>query len=267
MSGTCRRSVGILASALIALGCPGVKAQSNALGAEGGAVSELIAAGVTPWSPGAVEAFLTEGGFRVTRREAKPDGSEAALLVAAPNGMPFVFLFTNCAAQGCLFVEAIQPLNPKGIGVTLTGRDVNDFNRANPLQVFLTSEAEGGVAVRWATPALAGCDADCQRSAMNMYFVSSLSFLEALAKASKRVLVEAPFEESPRPGVAAALAAGPKALPQEAWATASLAFGEGDLRALLGAQADLAERLSEGLEELSVTPVGATEAFPSLLPR
>ena len=227
------------AAASLALGSVSA-AQSNSL-APGNAgplgttrdISAAVANGYAPFHLGDFEAFLGSAGFKVTEREALPDIEGQGIAVTAPNGMPFVFLFSDCGVQGCLFMEAVQPFAPRRVGVTLGLAEVNDFNRESPLHVFMTAEEGGEVGLRWVMPALAGCGEPCVASAANLYFGGVLNIYEAVIKAGRQMVVEAPYgEEAPRADFASLVGSAPSLPSRERWGAASAAFGQAEREAI-----------------------------------
>ena len=245
-------------------------AQSNALvRADGpaGATRDLSGAidkGYQPFSLAAFEGFLARSSFKVTERQTAQDRNVVGITAAAPNGMPFVFLFRDCGVQGCLFMEAIQPFAPKKLGVPLGLSEVNEFNRTNPLQVIMTAEKNDEVGLRWTLPALAGCDQACADSALTLYFGGVLAIYEAVGKASKQMLVEAPFDEADPVLDFAALSARQGAPVDVAWGTASAAFGGAPDAADFG---DMRGRLSAEIERLREQAKPGATSFPALLGR
>lgn len=263
--------IGAAAGAL-AMASGAAQAQSNALGAgspgPAGATRDLsaaIAKGYAPFSLGAFEAYVTTARFTVQSRQSIDGGTAAAIAVTAPNAMPFLFVFRDCGRQGCLFMEAIQPFAPGRVGVPMGVGDINAYNRASPLQVFMTAEADGQVAIRYALPALAGCGDACAHSAVNLYFGAVLAVYEAVTKASKQMVVEAPFEEAPERALdfaALAANAAPELSMDARWGAASAAFGEAGLANAAG---DLAARLEREADRLrDAAKPGGTE-FPALI--
>ena len=262
----------ILASALGAAALAWVgsaHAQSNSLlgGGAGpvGATRDLSAAianGYQPFSIGAFEAYLREASFTVTERQTAPDGGGAGIVANAPNGMPFLFLFTDCGRQGCLFMEAVQPFAPGKIGVPLGLKDINAYNRQSPLQVFMTAEANDEVALRWVLPALAQCGDACAHSAVNLYFGAVMNVYEAVSKASKQVLVEAPYEteEAPLDFAAVARSVRDGLSIDDRWGTASLAFGTAAFEDL-----DLADRMAAEIERAANRARPGATSFPALI--
>ena len=268
--------MGAAAGALAMAGA--AHAQSNALGGAGapgpaGATRDLgaaIANGYAPFSLGEIEAYLAKASFRVTAREVSDDKDMAALVVAAPNGMPFVFLFADCGVQGCMFMEGVQPFAPGRIGMQMSLADINAYNRNSPLHLFMTAEQEGEVGLRWVMPALAGCDQACTNSAINLYFGGVLNIYEAVTKASKQMLVEAPFEdEEGAPMDFAAIAARPAPTMQAdaAWGAASAAFGDAALTSATVSLREAKDRLDGELERLRERTVPGRTDFPALLGR
>ena len=248
-------------------------AQSNALGAGSpgplGATRDLSAAianGYAPFSLAAFEQHVTQAEFQVTGRQVTDDKSAAALLVKAPNGMPFVFIFTDCGQQGCLFMEAVQPFAPAKIGVPISLADMNEYNRTSPLQVFMTKEEGNEVGLRWVLPALAGCGDACARSAVNLYFGAVISVYEAVGKASKQMVVEAPYEEEGEALDFAALAAraAPGMQADARWGPASAAFGDEAVASAAVELRAVAGRLSEELERAAERKRPAATDFPAL---
>lgn len=262
-----------LCAGAMALTATAAQAQSNALGGAGapgpaGATRDLgaaIANGYEPFSLAEIEDYLTKASFRVTAREVADDKDMAALIVAAPNGMPFVFLFADCGVQGCMFMEAVQPFAPGRIGMPLSLEDINEYNRNSPLHIFMTAEADGEIGLRWVLPALAGCEATCVNSSINLYFGGVLNIYGAITKASKQMLVEAPFDEPGERVDFAAIARQPAPTMQAdaAWGAASAAFGDEALTAATVSLREAKERLRRLRER---TEPGRTD-FPALLGR
>ena len=260
-----RKLAGIFGAAALAL-TGTAQAQSNALlgGGAGpqGATRDLsgaIANGYQPFSLGAFERYLAEASFTVTERQAAPDASGVGIVAKAPNGMPFLFLFTDCGRQGCLFMEAVQPFAPKKIGMPISLAEMNDYNRNSPLQLFMTAEANDEVGLRWVLPALVGCDDACAQSGLTLYFGAVMSVYEQATKASRQMLVEVPFEAE---GEATGFAA---LTPDAPWWAASAAFGAGPDVARFWPEERLAERLAteigRAVDALRPRAVG----FPALI--
>ena len=250
--------------ALAALTVSAAAAQSNGLFGAGpaGATRDLsgaMANGYRPFSLAGVEGYLARSDFTVTERQAAPDGGAVGIVAKAPNGMPFLFVFTDCGRQGCLFMEAVQPFAPAKIGVPLDAAQINAFNRNSPLQLFMTAEANDEVGLRWVLPALVGCDDACAQSGLTLYFGAVMSVYEQATKASRQMLVEVPFEAE---GEATGFAA---LTPDAPWRAASAAFGAGPDVARFWPEERLAERLAteigRAVDALRPRAVG----FPALI--
>lgn len=259
---------------------PSAAAQSNSLsgGSAGpvGATRDLSGAignGYAPFHIGAFEAYLAKSSFTITERQVAPDGGATGIVASAPNGMPFLFLMRDCGRQGCLFLEAVQPFAPKKIGMPLTGQDINAYNRNSPLQVFMTAEANEEVALRWVMPALAGCADACAHSAVTLYFGAVLNVYEAVSKASKQVLVDAPFETPVRrlPTFAGLAADADPSLPTDRrWSAASAAFGGASIDGLSDTAFKpqrLSARLTEEIRRAVRQNRPAETEFPALIGR
>ena len=272
MSRLLARALGA-ASAFLLAGA--AAAQSNSLSGAGlpGAqrdLSSAVANGYTPFSLGAFDGYLSRSGFTVTERQQAPDGSGVGIVANAPNGMPFLFVFSDCGRQGCLFMEAVQPFAPKKIGMPISLAEMNAYNRNSPLQLFMTAEANDEVGLRWVMPALAGCGDACAHSAVTLYFGAVLNVYEAVSKASKQVLVEAPFDEPTGPVGFASLAAAtaPDLTVDARWGAASVAVGSGSITDVAGPALRpeaLSDRLSEEIERAVTRDRPGGVSFPALI--
>lgn len=202
-----RGIVGAVAG-LMALAGGGAAAQlSNGLEAPAQEdLSALVDMGFVPYDPNATTRALITSGFGVEDGGLSPDGTQRFFLVKSRNGIPFVFKYSRCGQQGCMFLEAIAPVPNALMRKALTGGEVNDFNRFNPV-MMLTVEDNGSFALRSKQPALRNCDLSCQQSGLMIFFNGvNFSYQKFLERSRQVEVSYQPSARSLAPSIGPSLA-------------------------------------------------------------
>ncbi len=119
----------------------------------------LQAQGFILFNPEAVKAKLVDAGFVMQSDQRSTDGT-ARVFAATVYQQTFVFGFSDCAPEGCLFMRAVHPIPTAAAGINITSVIANDLNGTTPLGHYV-AEKGGNVSLRYSMPAVPECAEQC----------------------------------------------------------------------------------------------------------
>lgn len=142
-------------------------------------LAQVQANGFGLFSPVQHRTFMSSGGFSVVGEQPDPNGDGSAVIFQHTSGVPIVLKYRQCGAPGCLFMEMIAPISSEVLPEPFAIDAINGFNRASPV-TLLTSEANGGIAIRFKMPAAKDCRDDCQQSLISPFVRTTFGIYERM---------------------------------------------------------------------------------------
>ncbi|WP_306252602.1 hypothetical protein [Parvularcula sp. IMCC14364] len=170
-------------------------AQSPSAGAQGDqalSYSDLQAQGYILFQPSDVKQKLLNSGFLLQSEQATPDGVAKIYSMTAGQQV-FLFGFSDCQSEGCLFMRAIHPIPTAAAGLNISTGMVNDLNGTTPLGHYVVEQG-GNVSLRYYVPAVPECAEACLDSHLLLFMNGTKAAHETLQRVGRQRVAGADAE-------------------------------------------------------------------------
>ncbi|MCI5044873.1 MAG: hypothetical protein MRY72_09260 [Aquisalinus sp.] len=166
--------------------------------------SDLKEQGYILFQPQDVKTKLLNAGFQLQSEQATPDGVARIYSMTAGQQV-FLFGFSDCQVEGCLFMRAIHPIPTAAAGLSISTGVVNDLNGTTPLGHYVLEQG-GNVSLRYYVPAVPECAEACLDSHLLLFMNGTKAAHEALQRVGRQRVASADSDDMNSSNVFAAAA-------------------------------------------------------------